>query len=172
MRERFEGRGKVDQRRIQVRDTETGTELDLMVTAPRVPHPYERWCAMNQTKLFQIASDPELTPCALRLLLILMADLEGGNVFRLSQGEAGRLLGYTRRQINRAWKQLREAELIQEVEDRGYGAWGLAPEVVWRGKARGLRQILRERQDAKRAQAKRENSAETTEHISIKNSVD
>lgn len=161
MPHKFQGRATVERRSVQIRDLETGQELDMLVMARRVPHPYSKWCAVNQLALGQVAEHQDLSPCAVRLFLLAVSDLIGGNNFCLSQKEIAKRLGYSLRQVNRAWGLLLEAGIVETWDTGGFEFAGINPEIVWRGKAKGLREELKQR-DLARAKRSREDRQSST----------
>jgi hypothetical protein len=137
--------GKLE--KVHVTHDETGDEMTLFARRKRrLPHPYDRWLAVDQGRLAEIAANRTLTPLALRLIMVIMADSDPGNTLYLSQKDAAEWLGYRRQQISTAWRQLREAGILEEgIPFQGRPTWALAPEVAWRGPVDLLITALRTR---------------------------
>lgn len=136
--------------RIYATHADTGEELTLFAKRKkRRPHPYDRWLAVDQGRLAEIAADRSLSPLALRLILLLMADADPGNTLYVSQKDCAERLGYRRQQVSPAWKELRRAGIIEEgVPFQGRSTWALVPDVAWRGPVDLLIQTLRNRAKA------------------------
>lgn len=137
--------GKLE--KIHATHLDTGEEVMLFAKRKkRLPHPYDRWLAVDQDRLAEIAADRSLSPLALRLILLMMADSDPGNTLYVSQKDCAERLGYHRQQVSPAWKELRQAGIIEEgVPFQGRPTWALAPDVAWRGPVDMLITVLRNR---------------------------
>lgn len=128
----------MQRRRIKQVDSKTGEEVDgFLVCLPKkkINGFTEGWLAVAQLALDTIAERrKELGEEGLAVFMAILAKVEFGNDFLLSQAKLGRKLGMQRQNVQRSIKRLIAMGIILEGEKEGQNrTYQLNPNIGWKG---------------------------------------
>lgn len=141
----------VDTKKVQAVDAETGEAFDYAVVAiaQKAQCVYgKRWFQMSQDALMQLAEIKSTDQ--LRVLLALMSRLDFENLIAIDQTQVAKSLGMHRQHVNRAIAALIQKEILLKGPKIGLArTYRLNPSYGWKGRAKGHREALRERMEAK-----------------------
>ena len=132
-------------------DAKTGEKLDYAVVAiaQKAPCAYgRRWFQMSQDALTQLAEIRSIDQ--MRVLMTLMSRLDFENLIAIDQTQVAKTLGMHKQHVNRAIAALIEKEILLKGPKIGTArTYRLNPGYGWKGRAKGHREALRERMEAK-----------------------
>ena len=136
-------------RDIEVWDTRTGEKLDAVPTLwqeKRRNGFADRWLAVAQEALMDLATDDRLQGQDLRVLLILLGKLDFENWLQVCQADLADLLGMTRGNMSRSMKRLVDIGVLLPGPKVGQSrTYRLNPSYGWKGSAKKHREVLKDR---------------------------
>ena len=139
------------EKRIQSVDADTGEALDyaLVAIAKKQPCAFgQRWVQMSQDAMQMLAEIKSLDQ--MRVLMTLMSRLDFENLIAIDQTQVAKTLGMHKQHVNRAIAALIEKEILLKGPKIGTArTYRLNPSYGWKGRAKGHREALRERMEAK-----------------------
>ena len=133
-------------------DAKTGEKLDYAVVAiaQKTPCAFgKRWIQMAQDPLTQIAEEVKSVD-QMRVLLMLISMVDFENWIQVDQSAIAKKLGMKPPHVSRAIKALIEKAIVLKGPKVGHSiTYRLNPSYGWKGRAKGHREALRERMEAK-----------------------
>lgn len=147
------------QRRVKQVDSKTGEEIEgVLVCIPKKKFNgfTEGWLAVAQLGLGAIAERrKELGEEGLAVFMAILARVDFGNDFLLSQATLGRKLGMQRQNVQRAIKRLIVMGILLEGEKDGQSrTYQLNPDIGWKGSAEDHHKALADQRKARMKAAK------------------
>lgn len=138
---------KHDLRRYEMVNTQTGEVVDaLPVLVPRRRKMGQPFFMAMQRGLRDLATDPDLTHDARRVLLYMLSKMEYDNHIRVGQAEIARVLGIDKSRVSRAVKILDTRKVLISPTKIGRSTvYRLDAFYGWKGKARDLPRVSRDR---------------------------
>lgn len=131
-------------RNITQVDLETGEDLGgfVAVIRPRQKSSFQRHFTMNQAALLTIAN--ELNHDQMRVLMVLLADLDYENYIQVAQIDIAEALRMQKTHVSRAIKNLIEFGIIIEGPKIGRSkTYRLNPQFGWKGTVTNHRKALK-----------------------------
>lgn len=133
-------------------DAKTGEKLDYAVVAiaQKTPSAFgKRWIQMAQDPLTQIAEEIKSVD-QMRVLIMLISRVDFENWISVDQTEISQKLSMKPPNVSRAIKGLIEKQIVLKGPKIGHSVtYRLNPSYGWKGRAKGHREALRERMEAK-----------------------
>jgi DNA-binding MarR family transcriptional regulator len=134
------------QRHLDQVDRKTGEILEgVVVYIAHRPKVKERWMMSFQDGIIEIAKDLNTNKEMLRVFLYLYGSLDFENFIYQTQKSIAEELGMQRSHVSRAFKLLREKQIILESPKIGNArCYRLNPNYGWKGKVKNLEEVRRE----------------------------
>ena len=128
--------------RLAVIDLDTGqlSEQGQVVFLPKKAKLNAPWAMAFQDGLLALATDQNLTPQAVRVLLALYALTDYENELHATQAMLARRLNMPRQRAHEAFAQLIERGYLYELpeDDRAPKRYRLGSKTMWRGSVKNL----------------------------------
>lgn len=127
--------------RIQTVNTKTGEIKDgyfVYVAYPKPKIKNTRWMMTFQDSLEMIATDSDITGQTLKVMLLLMANLEFENYITIKQVTIAQKLKIDKADVSKAIKLLVNKEIILKVKEGTTTGYRLNPNYGWKGKVENM----------------------------------
>ena len=121
----------------QIVNTKTGKVKDgyfIYVAHPKAKIRNERWFMTFQDSLEIIATDADLTGQTLKVMLLLMGNLEFENYITIKQVSIAEKLKIDKADVSKAMKLLVDKSIILKVKEGTTTGYKLNPNYGWKGK--------------------------------------
>jgi hypothetical protein len=138
--------------KVQTVNSKTGEIKDgyfVYIPYPKPKITANRWIMTFQDSLKLIATDKDMTGQTLKVMLLLMSDLEFENYITIKQVAIAKELGIHKVDVSKAMKLLVEKGIILKVKEGSTTGYKLNPNYGWKGKASNMQKererIVKER---------------------------
>jgi predicted transcriptional regulator len=122
--------------KVHVVNEKTGEKKEgffVYVAYPKPKITGNRWMMTFQDSLAKIAIDKDMTGETLKVMLLLMSELEFENYITIKQVELAKKLEMQTSHISRAMKLLTSKEIILKVKEGRTAGYKLNPQYGWKG---------------------------------------
>ena len=122
--------------KVQTINAVTGEKKEgyfVYIAYPKPKITGNRWMMTFQDSLAKIATDKDMTGEALKVMLLLMSELEFENYIHIKQVELAKKLEMQTSHISRAMKLLTSKEIILKVKEGKTAGYKLNPQYGWKG---------------------------------------
>jgi predicted transcriptional regulator len=129
---------------IQTVNTKTGEIKDgyfVYVAYPKPKIRNTRWMMTFQDSLEIIATDSDITGQTLKVMLLLMANLEFENYIPIRQVTIAQKLKIDKADVSKAIKLLVNKEIILKVKEGTTTGYRLNPNYGWKGKVENMEKV-------------------------------
>ncbi len=123
--------------KAQIVNTKTGEVKDgyfIYVAHPKAKIRNERWIMTFQDSLELIAADEDMTGQTLKVMLLLMGNLEFDNYITIKQTVIAEKLKMYKPDVSKAMKLLVDKSIILKVKEGTTTGYKLNPNYGWKGK--------------------------------------